>query len=149
MKLLWYRFLDSLQSGIRKKTKEIREKRKWGPEWGPHWRDMTRPGRTFTRVEFSPIGFDHGEIDISKEPSLHAEYRIRPDPGWEWTCPNCKEYSIITESMMPAILAKWTEEAQRMAGVAAMKGVKYKIAEKPTAATAGCTNCRYRPGAPE
>jgi hypothetical protein len=145
VKLRWYRFLDSFESFLRRKPKEIAGRKRWGP----NWRDMTRPGRVYTRVAFSPIGFDHGEIDISKAPSLHAEHRIRPEPGWEWTCPNCKEYSIITQSMMPAILKEWQDTVQRMTYTAAAKGVKVKIPPKPSAATAGCTNCKYLPGSPE
>jgi hypothetical protein len=136
VKILWYRFLDSFQSFLRSKPKEIRERRRWGK----NWRDMTRPGRIYKRVELRPA---YGI------PDLGTGYTILPEPGWEWTCPNCKEYSIITESMMPPILKEWQDTVQRMTYSAASKNVKVKIPPNPTAATAGCTNCKYRPGAPE
>ncbi len=133
MTILWYRFLDSFQSFIRRKAKEAAGKKRWGPIW----RDMTRPGRVYSRV------------DAAAECDDGILYLIRPEPGWEWTCPNCKEYSIITESMMPAILKDWEADTERMTERAKAKGVKYTLTPQPTAATAGCTNCKYRPGAPE
>jgi hypothetical protein len=142
----WYRFLDWLQSTWNTSRKTLAGRRKWGAQW----RDKVRPGRTHTRVEFSPLGFDHGEIDVAVAPGLHAAYRIRPEPGWEWFCPNCKEYSLITESMMPEILREWNESIQRMTAKANEKGVKVPaIPPPPTPAMAGCPNCKYRPGAPE
>jgi len=134
MKLHFYRFLDSLQSFFRRKTKEIRLRHRWGE----HWRDTSRIGRRYSRVE-AGAEFDDG-------PGLSY---IRPEPGWEWNCPNCREYSIITESMMPEIIAAWAADAKRITDLAASKGVKFTIKPKPTAATAGCTNCKYLPGEPE
>lgn len=139
MKILWYRFLDSFQSFINRKAKETRERRKWGA----HWQDMTRSGRRYTRVERFHLPY------IPQGEFAGVQHRIRPAPGWEWTCPNCKEYSFITESMMPEIIAAWAGEAKRMTDLAAAKGVRFKISERPTIERAGCTNCRYRPGAPE
>jgi hypothetical protein len=142
----WYRFLDMLQSFWNTSRKTAIGRRKWGAEW----RDKVRPGRTYSRVEFSPIGFDRGEIDIAVAIGLHAEYRIRPEPGWEWFCPNCKEYSLITESMMPEILKEWNDSILRMTIKAKEKGIRVPpVPPMPTPATAGCPNCRYRPGAPE
>ncbi len=138
MKLLWYRFLDFFQSFIRRKTKEAAGKQRWGPIW----RDMTRPGRRLSRVYLD-------DVDVSADPERGLGWKMRPDPGWEWTCPNCREYSIITESMMPAILKDWEADTERMTERAKAKGVKYTLTPRPTAATAGCTNCKYRPGAPE
>ena len=139
--ILWYRLLDSFQSKWNRYWKIRAGRKRWGKE--AVLENLTRSGRRYSRVEFSPIGFDHGEIDISKAPNLHAAYRIRSEPGWEWTCQNCKTYSIITESMMLAILKDWEEMAAKTVAAG------YKPPKRPTAATAGCTNCRYLPGAPE
>jgi hypothetical protein len=139
VKLRWYRFLDSFQSFIRSKTKEIRERRRWGK----NWRDMTRSGRVYRRVQEIHLPY------IPQGEFANGAYELLPQPGWEWTCPNCKEYSLITESMMPTILKEWQDTVQRMTYTAAAKSVKVKIPPKPTAATAGCTNCKYRPGSPE
>lgn len=132
MKILWYRLLDSLQSLWNRKRKEVRLKRRWGARW----RDMTRSGRRYTRV-------------IEGNPAHEPHWASRAEPGWEWTCQNCKSYSIITESMMPDIIAAWAADSKRMTDRAAAKGVKWKIPSKPTAATAGCHYCKYLPGAPE
>jgi hypothetical protein len=146
--ITWYRLLDSVHHLWNLGWKTVAGRQRWGVSW----RDKTRSGRRYTRVQFSPIGFDLGQIDIaiaqrpgiwSHRPNLHAEYRIRPEPGWEWTCPNCKTYSMITASMMPAILRDWEEMAVKTVA----RG--YKPPARPTAATAGCTNCRFLPGAPE
>jgi len=149
LKIQYYRLLDFLQSKFNRTRKEISSKQQWGPEW----RNYVRPGRTYTRVIFSPIGFDHGwkEFeDIAKNgEDLHAEYRIRPEPGWEWYCPNCHEYSLITEAMMPELQAKWANMAQQAVIEAKQTGVKLSIPPMPTASRANCPNCRYRPGAPE
>jgi hypothetical protein len=142
MKLRWYRLLDTLQSFLNKKRKEIREKRKWGEDW----KDKTRSGRRYTRVEFNPLGykFPYGTNDETRA------FRIRPEPGWEYSCPNCHEYSLVTESMMPAILEEWRATVARMAAKSEKLGVPMPaIPPEPTPATVGCTNCRYRPGAPE
>jgi hypothetical protein len=134
----WYRFLDWLQSAWNRSRKTLVGSLKWGLDW----RDKTRRGRNCTRVEFSPVGFE-------VTPSTPA-YRIRPEPGWEWWCPNCREYSIITESMMPEILKEWDATIARMFAKASEKHVKMPaIPPPPTPATAGCPNCKYRPGAPE
>jgi hypothetical protein len=138
MKLRWYRLLDTLQSFYNRKRKEIREKRKWGEEW----KDKTRSGRRYSRVEYVQ--------SILAEQKDFLEYRIRPEPGWEYSCPNCHEYSLVTESMMPAILEEWRATVARMAEKSQRLGVNMpRIPPEPTAATAGCTNCKYRPGAPE
>lgn len=153
MKIFWYRFLDSLQSFLRRTPKEIKGRNKWGPDW----RDKTRPGRRYSRVEHNPgvalYKYPGNFVGDAKEPingwsPLYA-HRIRSEPGWEWNCPNCKEYSIITESMLPEIIATWAADSKRITDLAAARGVTYKIRPKPTAATAGCTNCKYLPGAPE
>jgi hypothetical protein len=143
MKLRWYRLLDTLQSFYNRKRKEIREKRKWGEEW----KDKTRSGRRYTRVEFNPTGFSGSPfVDDWEAPT----YRIRPEPGWEYSCPNCHEYSLVTKSMMPAILEEWRATIARMAEKSQRLGVTMpRIPPEPTAATAGCTNCKFRPGAPE
>lgn len=136
LKIGLYRLLDYLQSTWNQALKTARSRQKWGKDW----RNKTRSGRRYTRVEFSEIGFGSGEIDIRKSQS---DYRIRPEPGWDWNCPNCKTQSFVTESMMPDILVDW----ERMALKCKERGLP--IPRKPTAATAGCTNCKYRPGAPE
>jgi len=146
MKITWYRLLDTLQSFYNKKRKEIREKRKWGEDW----EDKTRSGRRYSRVEYNEVGIFREDFVAGKREIGEPTYRIRPEPGWEWSCPNCHEYSFVTESMMPAILKDWEETIQRMTAKANAKGVKLPaIPPPPTAATAGCTNCRFRPGAPE
>jgi hypothetical protein len=146
----WYRFLDMLQSFWNTSRKTLRGRRKWGSEW----RDKVRPGRTYRRVEFNPMGFPPTPFTDSSgnEGVLHlnSAYRIRPEPGWEWFCPNCKEHSLITESMMPDILKDWNTSIQRMVNKALEKGIRVPpVPPVPTPATAGCPNCRYRPGAPE
>jgi hypothetical protein len=139
MKLRWYRLLDTLQSFLNKKRKKIREKRKWGEEW----KDKTRSGRRYTRVFWD-------DVDISADPTRGLGWKLRPEPGWEYSCPNCHEYSLVTESMMPAILEEWRATVARMAEKSQRLAVPMpRIPPEPTAATAGCTNCRYRPGAPE
>ena len=129
MKITFYRLLDEAQSFWRRTRKQFRAKRKWGARW----KDMTRSGRRYTRV----VLIDAVSADV--EPF----YRELAEPGWEWSCPNCKSYSLVTESMMPEILADWEKVA------ASAKARGFKIPRKPTAATAGCTNCRYQPGDPE
>jgi hypothetical protein len=129
MKLAWYRLLDTLQSRWNRELKTFRESKKWGERW----RDYTRVGRRYSRVEFRPatdaLSFD--------------SWRIRPFFGWEFNCPNCKSYSLVTEADMPDILADWEKLVQNCI----RQGLKVPV--KPTMATAGCTNCKYRPGAPE
>ena len=130
VKITFYRLLDEVQSFWRRTRKEIRAKRKWGARW----KDMTRSGRRYTRVDI---------IDAEFVNDPGPAYFMRIEPGWEWSCPNCKSYSLVTESMMPEILADW----EKMAASAKARG--FKIPRKPTAATAGCTNCRFQPGDPE
>jgi hypothetical protein len=132
MIILYYGLLDFLQSLLNRSLKTLRERRKWGPDW----RDKTRSGRRYTRVETPGYTVDSIGITIEKP-------RIRLEPGWEWSCPNCKTYSLITESDMGEILRDWEEMAQRC------KDREMPIPKRPTMATAGCTNCRFRPGAPE
>lgn len=137
MKITWYRFSDALRSRWNLLRKELPARRKWGSGW----RDYVRPGRTYTRT-YTRVW----ESDPIQQPGILF---IRPDPGWEWTCPNCKEYSLITEAMMPGIIADWEKTAKQMTELAAAKGVTYKIPERPTIERALCTNCRFRPGPPE
>jgi hypothetical protein len=121
--------LDKRESAARLKEKTAAGKKRWGK----NWRDMVRAGRRFTRVQtVDPITAD-GKVETI----------LRPEPGWEWVCQNCKTYSLITGSMMPAILKDWEALAKKTVD----RG--YKPPVKPTAATAGCTNCKYLPGAPE
>jgi hypothetical protein len=129
MKITIYRILDKLESFWNLSRKASKEKERWGEDW----RNKTRSGRRHTRVWF---------VD---SPSRDSEgfYTLRPEPGWEWCCPNCKTYSIVTESMMPQVLSEWEYLAQ------SCKARGLPIPRKPTVATAGCTNCKYRPGAPE
>lgn len=137
LKIQWYRLLDFLQSLYRRKAKEIASRK-----WGKNWRNCVRPGRTYTRVELS-------WWPKSQSEELEADYGIRPEPGWEWHCPNCHDYSLITESMMPEILREWQASVSRVLEIARTKGIEHKPTPRPTAATAGCPNCKYRPGAPE
>jgi hypothetical protein len=135
----WYRFLDWLQSAWNTSRKTLAGHRRWGSQW----RDKVRPGRHHTRVFYD-------DVDISADPTRGFGWKLRPEPGWEWYCPNCKEYSIITESMMPEILKEWRESIERMLAKYHDKGLQVPaIPPQPTPATAGCTNCKYRPGAPE
>jgi hypothetical protein len=129
MKVAWFRFLDFLQSRMNQAGKEILHKRKLGPRW----RDYVRPGRRYTRV-------------IAIPPSAPAEelrYAIRETPGWEWYCPQCHTYSLISEGDMPEVLNDWAKLCEN----AIKQG--FKVPVKPTMATAGCTNCKFRPGEPE
>jgi hypothetical protein len=127
--ILFCRLLDSLQSFYNRKRKQISARKKWGAGW----QDKTRSGRRYSRVEF---------ID-STDADSEGVYALRAEPGWFWFCQNCKTPSLITESMMPAILKDWSELAKKTVD----RG--YRPPVKPTAATAGCTNCKYLPGAPE
>ena len=137
MRIAWYRFLDTLGSAWRRARKALRERRKWGARW----RDMTRQGRRYTRVD---LGAEFkNPVTNSYDGHGYKWYFVRPEPGWEWTCPNCHTYSIVRKSDMPDILKCW----EAMAKSAMERG--YKAPPKPTAAMAGCTNCKYRPGAPE
>lgn len=129
--ILWLRFLDYIESKYRRALKG----RKYQKHWGPNWENYVRSGRKFSRVEST----------TSQDGTAYGNqiFLIRPEPGWEWTCQNCKTYSFIRESDMPAILKEW----QDLCASAIKRG--YKMSTKPTAATAGCTNCRFRPGDPE
>lgn len=120
---------DQRESAARLRKKTIACKLRWGKDW----KNMVRTGRRYTRVERIEPTTAEGEVT----------YVLRPEPGWEWMCQNCKTYSLITESMMPEILKDWETLAKKTVA----RG--FKPPEKPTAATAGCTNCKYRPGAPE
>jgi hypothetical protein len=126
--ILWLRFLDFIEHRWRRHWKFRRLKKRYGERW----EDFSRSGRQFRRVE-------HGNITGT----IFEEWRILTEPGWEWTCQNCRTYSFIRESDMPAILKEW----QDMCANAIKRG--YKVPVKPTAATAGCTNCKFRPGDPE
>ena len=137
MTILWLRFLDWSGSAWRRYWKHRALKKKWGNAWF----DMSRTGRVYTRVAYVPAD---QSTDVSlAEVFCVPPYVLRDEPGWEWTCQQCKEYSIITESMMPAILKEWSEMADDMV----KRG--YKAPRKPTAATIPCTNCRFTPGSPE
>lgn len=134
MRLRLYLLLDSFEHKWRKYWKV----RALQHQWGDRWQDMSRKGRTYTRV--SPV------IGVPRVVGVLGSsegFIIRPDPGWEWNCPNCKDYSRITEADMPAILRIWEIMAQK----AIDRG--YKVPRKPTAATAGCPNCNFLPGDPE
>ena len=129
LKIQYYRLLDYLQSTWNQALKQARSRQRWGKDW----RNKTRSGRTYRRIAFIEAITADGK----------ARYEILPDPGWEWNCPNCKTKSFVTESMMPEILVDW----ERIALKCKQRGLP--IPRKPTPATAGCTNCKYRPGAPE
>ncbi len=137
--ITWYRFLDWLQSLWNRSRKTVYNRIKWGSEW----RDSVRSGRRYSRVECR-------ESDVTWD----RYYAIRPCPGWEWTCSNCKTKSIVNASLVAFytidgttcrddVLEKWRE----LAASTAARGFKPPV--KPTPATAGCPNCQYRPGAPE
>jgi len=129
MKLAWYRLLDALQHSWNYTIKRRRAEKKHGERW----RDFTRVGRRYTRV-------------IAIPPTTAAEelrYAIREWPGWEFNCPNCKSYSLVTEQDMPDVLHEWEKLAENCVN----QGLKPPV--KPTMSMAGCTNCKYRPGAPE
>jgi len=124
--ILWLRFLDWAGSAWRRYWKLLPLKAKYGDAWA----NNSRSGRVFRRVWQAPIS------------KLWIDY---PEPGWEWTCQNCKEYSFIRESDMPAILAEWRRKVDYMEA----KGYTKGFPAKPTAATAPCTNFCFQPGAPE
>ena len=128
--ILYFRLLDFLHSLFNRSLKTVRERYKWGQGW----RDKTRSGRSYRHVRYIET--------VNIDPPRGA-WEILPEPGWEWSCPNCKTYSLITESDMGEILRDWEEMAQRC------KDREMPIPKRPTMATAGCTNCRFRPGAPE
>jgi hypothetical protein len=94
--------------------------------------DMERSGRRYSRVS---------SFDVVDDA---PRFVIRPEPGWEWRCQQCHTYSFVCESDMPAILGAYRviEEKAKKAGYRMPHGA-------PTAATAGCPNCKFRPGAPE
>jgi hypothetical protein len=121
----WLRFLDFSQSLWNRTRKALKARRKWGVDW----RNCVRPGRRFVRLKFDE---QHG-------------WRHYVTPGWEWNCWNCKDYSIITEGMMPKLIAEWENEAD----VLRSRGFERHIKPKPTAQTARCPNCRAGTGEPE
>ncbi len=148
----WYRFLDWLQSAWNISRKTIAGRRKWGAGW----RDKVRPGRHYTRLrrrfelECGAMPGVRDEKFLQSTAEERSQWAIRSQPGWEWFCPNCKDYSLITQSMMPEIMKEWNESILRMTAKAHEKGVRVPaIPPAPTPATAGCPNCKYRPGAPE
>jgi hypothetical protein len=121
--------LDKKESTRRLRIKTSEAKKRWGN----NWKDMVRTGRRYTRVQrIDPVTAD-----------ANVTYVLRPEPGWEWICQNCKTYSLIRESDMPGILEEWEILAYKTLNAG------FKPPEKPTAATAGCPNCKFRPGAPE
>lgn len=130
MVILWLRFGDWLGSIYRLSAKAAAGL--WG--YGAGWRDKTRTGRVYSRVDYE---------EYRTGDQLRSGWAVRPEPGWAWTCQNCKTFSLITASMMAAIWAEWDTEAGKILA----RG--YKPGRRPTAATAGCPNCCYRPGAPE
>ncbi len=138
MVILWLRFGDWLGSRYRLASKAARGF--W--KFGAGWRDKTRTGRVYSRLEH--IEFESsGDVNAGTFREIPEQWRIRPEPGWAWSCQNCKTFSFVTESMMVKILEEWDAEAQRILA----RG--YKPGRRPTTATAPCPNCRYRPGAPE
>jgi hypothetical protein len=152
LKIRYYRLLDYLQSTWNQYIKTARGRQRWGKDW----RNKTRSGRTYRRVQLEEMEdpqvahqrrldylAEGGDLSTWRHYDWKPYYRIRPEPGWEWSCPNCKTRSFVTESMMPDILIDW----ERIALKCKERGLP--IPRKPTAATAGCTNCKYRPGAPE
>lgn len=130
--ILWLRFLDWSGSAWRRYWKIRRITNRWSsdPDWSGNWQNYERSGRSYRRAWLAPIS------------QIWVDY---PEPGWEWTCQNCKEYSFIRKSDMPAILAEWRRKVDYMIAKEYTKG----FPAKPTAATAPCTNCCFHPGAPE
>ena len=124
--ILWLRFLDWLGSRWRTYKKIRRLKKRWP---GANPTDMERSGRKFSRVSHV-ISLNH--------------YAIRPEPGWEWDCQQCHTYSFVTENDMPDIL----EEYRQLEAKAIKRGHRMTY-PAPTPATAGCPECKFRPGGPE
>ena len=129
MRILFYRFLDYSGSAWRRFWKTRRLKARFGARW----KDFSRTGRVYSRVEFKEATPDN--------PVEHFE--IRPEPGWLYACPNCHTTSLSTASSFTVALALWSEIASN----AILRG--YKAPQKPTIATAWCTECRFKPGDPE
>ena len=133
--LRWLRFLDWAQSAANRARKYLKYRflsEKNGG--GPLWRDCTRAGRRFVRVRFNPL-------DASGRAWRHYE-----TPGWEWNCPNCHDYSIITAGMLKRIQDEWLDQALRLKD----RGLEAHIKPRPTTgARVGCPNCKYLPGDPE
>ena len=144
-----HRKLDPIQKILRQDVREsLRRKNKKTTEaknqWGKNWPNMVRSGRQFTRVQvISPI-----------TAAGKVEYVLRPEPGWQWTCFNCKTGSLVTEKLIAIwkveneeirtdMMAEW----EALAKQSVERGFKPPV--KPTPATAGCPNCKARPGAPE
>jgi hypothetical protein len=129
LEVQWLRLRDWAGSKWRTYKKVRRLKKRW-PGRNPI--DMERSGRRYSRVEW---------VEFTDSPH---RFVIRPEPGWEWTCSQCHTYSFVRESDMPAILAEWNDFTER----SKKRGFKPAHAA-PTAATAGCPECKFRPGAPE
>jgi hypothetical protein len=125
----WLRLLDWAGSKWRTYKKIRRLKKRWP---GSNPIDMERSGRRYSRVEW---------VEFTDSPH---RWVIRREPGWAWTCQQCHTYSFIRESDMPAILAEFA------AYLGKARKTGYRPAHgAPTASTAGCPECRMRPGAPE
>ena len=84
LKMAWYRILDFMESWFRRKRKEISSKRKFGPGW----RNYVRPGRKYSRI--AALSFTGTGLTV---------FAIRPEPGWEWYCPQGCGYSITQDPM--------------------------------------------------
>ncbi len=123
--LVLLRFLDFFGSFFRFNKKRILSQWKWGARWP----DFVRSGRKLVRVQFDE---QYG-------------WRKYSEPGWEWICQNCKEYSIITDSMVPKLIKDWESESADLRS----RGNERYIRPRPTAQTARCPNCRFSPGDPE
>ncbi len=132
--------LDGKESLLRWKAKRDAAKK----QFGPGWRDKVRPGRVYTRV-------------LRIEPTTaedEVRYELRPEPGWEIRCGNCKTYSLV----LPSMIAIWTvdnqeirtdmmKEWEQLAQKTLAAG--FKPPSKPTPEICPCPNCKFRPGAPE
>ncbi len=111
-------------------------------KYGLGWRDKTRTGRVYSRVEY--LEYERsGDVNEGTFREQPAHWRMRAEPGWAWTCQNCKEFSLITPSMLAAILTQWDIESDKIRA----KG--YKPGKRPSIEMVRCTNCHFRPGAPE
>ncbi len=125
LKINFYRLLDTFGHWKRLSLKVA----KFYPKYGAGWRDSERPGRRFVRTRYVA---DRGWFQLQT-------------PGWEWVCPNCKEYSLITAKMMPGIIEEWRRNSENLRH----RRFERNIQPMPIPSSVGCTNCCYRPGAPE
>lgn len=111
-RILWYRLLDSLQSRWNRYWKTRAGRKRWGKD--VQLIDYVRSGRRYSRVKF----VDSASADAD------GYYVIRPEPGWEWICQQCKTRSFVTAAM----IAEWQLVIETTRVIRGVGGVKLSVA---------------------